>query len=262
MNGDETWDLGFHETSAAFESASQNARVWTERWVGAWCFCPNCGAQRIEPFANNNPVGDFHCGACAEEYELKSQKGRFGPRVADGAFDAMTRRLAANNNPNLMLLNYDLARRSVTDLIVVPKHFFTPAIIEKRKPLGPNARRAGWTGCNIRIADVPQAGKIFIVRDGVVSPRDSVLDQWRMTLFLRDERLPARGWLLDVMKCVEAIGRPEFTLEEVYAHEARLAARYPGNNNVRPKIRQQLQVLRDRGFLEFSRRGEYRLRHV
>ena len=35
MGGDETWDLGFVETGAAFESASQNARVWTERWVGA-----------------------------------------------------------------------------------------------------------------------------------------------------------------------------------------------------------------------------------
>ena len=46
---------------------------------------------------------------------------------------------------------------------------------------------------------------------------------------------------------VEAVGRPEFTLADVYAHEAALAALYPGNNNVRPKIRQQLQVLRDRG---------------
>ena len=94
----------------------------------------------------------------------------------------------------------------------------------------------------------------------MVSPRGAVLDKWRGTLFLRDERLPARGWLLDVMKCVEAIGRPEFTLEDVYAYEGRLGAIYPGNNNVRPKIRQQLQVLRDRGFLEFERRGVYRLR--
>ncbi len=36
------------------------------------------------------------------------------------------------------------------------------------------------------------------------------------------------------MKAVEAVGRPEFTLQDVYAHEAALAARYPGNNNVRP----------------------------
>lgn len=50
---------------------------------------------------------------------------------------------------------------------------------------------------------------------------------------------------------------PEFTLSDVYAHEAALAALYPGNHNVRPKIRQQLQVLRDRGWLEFNGRGTY-----
>ena len=54
------------------------------------------------------------------------------------------------------------------------------------------------------------------------------------------------------------MGRPEFTLADVYAHEAALAALYPGNNNVRPKIRQQLQVLRDQGWLTFSGRGIYR----
>ncbi len=62
------------------------------------------------------------------------------------------------------------------------------------------------------------------------------------------------------MKCVEAIGRAEFALSDVYAFEDRLSRLYPGNNNVRPKIRQQLQVLRDQGFLEFAGRGLYRLR--
>jgi type II restriction enzyme len=46
----------------------------------------------------------------------------------------------------------------------------------------------------------------------------------------------------------------------MYGFEARLAALYPGNINVRPKIRQQLQALRDRGWLEFLGRGRYRVR--
>ena len=62
------------------------------------------------------------------------------------------------------------------------------------------------------------------------------------------------------MRCVELISRDAFTLDDVYAFEDRLAGVYPGNNNVRPKIRQQLQVLRDQGFLEFVGRGRYRLR--
>jgi type II restriction enzyme len=107
---------------------------------------------------------------------------------------------------------------------------------------------------------VPDSGRIFILRNGVEEPRDAVIAKWRQTLFLRDKSVETRGWLLEVMKAVDAIGRQEFDLNDVYAFEARLSAAYPGNNNVKPKIRQQLQVLRDNGYLEFLGGGRYRLR--
>jgi type II restriction enzyme len=172
----------------------------------------------------------------------------------------MRTRLASSNNPNLALMNYDLGTRSVTDLFVVPKHFFVPEIIEERKPLAPTAKRAGWVGCNILLKDVPEAGKIYVVRAGFAASKDAVLERWSATLFLRDRSLAARGWLIEVLKCVELLGRGEFEISDVYAFEGRLSRLYPGNNNVRPKIRQQLQVLRDQGFLEFLGRGLYRLR--
>jgi type II restriction enzyme len=68
------------------------------------------------------------------------------------------------------------------------------------------------------------------------------------------------GWLLEVMKCVETLGKCEFQLDEMYAFETRLSRLYPDNQNVKPKIRQQLQYLRDRGYLDFVSRGFYRLR--
>ncbi|HEX4196344.1 MAG TPA: hypothetical protein VHZ26_02790 [Caulobacteraceae bacterium] len=71
-----------------------------------------------------------------------------------------------------------------------------------------------------------------------------------------------RPLLHEVMKCVELLGRNTFSLEDVYAFEGRLQAVYPGNNNVRPKIRQQLQVLRDQGYLDFLGRGRYRVRSL
>lgn len=37
---------------------------------------------------------------------------------------------------------------------------------------------------------------------------------------------------------------------------------YPENQHIRAKIRQQMQVLRDEGFIEFLGNGEYRLRWV
>ena len=180
--------------------------------------------------------------------------------MADGAYGAKLLRLAADDSPNLMLMNYDLARFAVTHLFFVPKQFFTPAIIEARPPLSATARRAGWVGSKIVLRDVPESGKVWFMKGGAALDRAAVLAQWRSTLFLRDAGIGVRGWLIEVMRCVEAIGRESFTLADAYGFEARLAALYPGNNNVRPKIRQQLQVLRDRGWLEFLGRGRYRVR--
>jgi hypothetical protein len=252
--------LGFEEIQSPYTSGSQSARAWTERWVRDWVYCPNCGNSKITPFPNNSPLADFFCGSCKEEYELKSQKGVFGSKVLDGAFQAKCVRLAANNNPSLFLLNYGLKELAVTNLFIVPKHFFIRDIIEERKPLAPSARRAGWIGSNILLNKIPASGKICIVRNGVVQPREAVLAEWQKTLFLRSESLEARGWLIEVMKCVEALGKPEFQLEDVYAYEKHLSQLYPGNQNVKPKIRQQLQYLRDRGYLDFVSRGYYRLR--
>ena len=252
--------LGFEETQTPYSSGSQNARVWTERWVKDWIYCANCGNSHVSQFLANRPVADFICRSCAEEYELKSQKKAFGAKVLDGAFRTMCERLASSNNPNLLLLNYDLANLRVTNAFIVPKHFFVREIIEKRKPLAETARRAGWTGCNILLNQIPASGKIYFVRDGKGQSKKSVLAQWKRTLFLREEGTEARGWLIEVMKCVESIGKNEFNLDDVYAFEGELSQIYPNNKHVKQKIRQQLQILRDRGYLDFISRGYYRLR--
>lgn len=252
--------LGFEESQSAYTSGTQKARAWTEAWVSTWAYCPHCGNAKMSQFPNNSPLADFLCGSCSEEFELKSQKRKFGAKVADGAYKTKCERLAVSNNPNLLLMNYDVKSLSVINLMIVPKHFFVREIIEERKPLAAKARRAGWIGSNIILSRVPESGKIHIVKNSVVRPKDIVLEEWQKTLFLRSESPETRGWLLDVMKCVESLGKRDFTLEEVYAFERRLGDLYPGNQNIKPKIRQQLQYLRDRGFIEFVSRGNYRLR--
>jgi len=45
--------LGFEETQVPYTSGSQSARVWTERWIKDWVFCPNCGTTWSKGVAPN-----------------------------------------------------------------------------------------------------------------------------------------------------------------------------------------------------------------
>jgi type II restriction enzyme len=109
---------------------------------------------------------------------------------------------------------------------------------------------------------IPESGKIDIVRNGVALPKNEVLEQWQRTRFLRDVSQVKRSWLVEIMKCVDILQATEFSLSEMYACESHLALLFPGNSNVRPKIRQQLQLLRDNGYLDFIGRGRYRLNNL
>ncbi|MDO8676479.1 MAG: DpnI domain-containing protein [Candidatus Azambacteria bacterium] len=244
-----------------YTSASQKIRVLTEDWVNRQVYCPNCGHLDIDKYGNNKPVADFFCSNCREDYELKSKKDSVGTKIVDGAYRTMIERLQSTNNPNFFILNYDLHDFSVFNFLVIPKHFFVPGIIEKRKALSQTAQRAGWVGCNILLQSIPQTGKIFFIKNRQVKPKENVLGEWQKTLFLREEKeIKAKGWLLDVMKCVDKFGNKKFSLDEIYAFKNKLGKKHPDNRHIKDKIRQQLQVLRDKGYLEFTSRGNYRLK--
>ncbi|MBI3902650.1 MAG: restriction endonuclease [Nitrosomonadales bacterium] len=245
-------------------SNSQKIRAISESWVTSEGFCPVCGGQ-LQQSQNNSKVLDFLCKNCPEEYELKSKAGKFARKVTDGAFDSMMSRIAVPNSPHFFFLGYDQASYSVKNFFVVPSYFFQASVIEKRKPLALTARRAGWTGCNILLDQIPDAGKIHYVSNGCKVKAESVLSAWRKTAFIgKAGSIESRGWMLDVLACIEKIKQNEFSLDEIYKFESELSLRHPGNNFVKDKIRQQLQVLRDKGFLEFMGRGTYKLaqRHV
>ena len=79
-------------------------------------------------------------------------------------------------------------------------------------------------------------------------------------MFLKKLKKPdAKGWILEIMNCIDALNKKEFTLAEVYSFEEDLKAIHPENRNIKPKIRQQLQFLRNNGYLQFVGNGVYRL---
>lgn len=241
-----------------YNSNSQKIRVITERWVGGNLFCPYCGNDYIRHFENNRPVADFYCPHCNEEYELKSKNGPVGNKVNDGAYETMLARIEAVSNPNFFFMHYDKNDMKVKNFIMVPKHFFTKDIIEKRKPLSMSARRAGWVGCNIVFKDIPETGRIYLVKNAIAQPVEAVLSKVQKMKFIREYQLEARGWILDVLVCISQIPMKEFTLEQMYSFVPELERKHPDNHHVRDKIRQQLQILRDKGIIEFIGRGKYR----
>ncbi len=134
-------------------------------------------------------------------------------------------------------------------------------MIEKRKPLSPTAKRAGWIGCNILLDTIPESGKIFYIKDGQKENKDKILNSWNKTIFLKQStNLQSKSWLLDIIKCIDKLNKNNFNLSDIYQFEKYLKLKHPENNNIQAKIRQQLQLLRDKEYLQFESRGKYKLK--
>lgn len=239
-----------------YKSKSQKIRVMSEEWLENNISCPSCGYHKLTHFANNKPVADFYCEHCGEIFELKSKSGPVGKKINDGAYKTAIERIISNSNPSLFVLHYD--NYKVINLEIIPKYFFTPDVIEARKPLSSNARRAGWQGCNIIFGDIPKQGRIPIIKDTKVIDEKIVVNLFNETISLKVSDITKRGWLFDILNCVNLIKEDIFKLEDIYKFEENLKLKHPQNNHIKDKIRQQLQILRDKGYIEFLGKGVYR----
>ena len=61
-----------------------------------------------------------------------------------------------------------------------------------------------------------------------------------------------------MLNAIRRLGKTDFTTADAYAFTRELEKLHPDNRHVRDKIRQQLQVLRDLGFLLHIERGVWR----
>ena len=237
----------------AYKSNAQRIRVMSEAWAGQNLYCPCCPSNTIEQCRNNREAVDYTCNSCASTFQLKSSRADYGTRIVDGAFAAMMRAVTRAAAPNLLLLHYDPSRWEVQDLTLVPHFALTSSCIEKRLALSSSARRAGWVGCNILLCNIPPDVRIPWVQNGVVASPREIRTKFRSVSSLANVAPAERSWTLDILKVVRTIGGREFSLADMYAHVDELQALHPKNRHVRDKIRQQLQILRDLGFIEIGR---------
>lgn len=252
-------NLKFNTSLAeGYKSASQIARVLTEDWLAHNMYCPICGEVTIRHAEPNAPVKDYVCDNCKSQYELKSKKtesDRFQSTVADGVYRTMIDRITSLDNPSFFFMHYN--RYKVNNLVIVPKCFFTPNVIEKRKILSENARRVGWEGCNILMQKIPATAKIPIIHNGEIIPVTNVVSQYKKVFNLQTHSIEGRGWLIDTLHIVERM-EESFSLKQMYNFCDELKVKHPNNNHIKDKLRQQLQFLRDKGFIEFKGNGVYK----
>lgn len=251
-------DLCFdREKAEGYKSPSQIARVLTEDWASRNLFCVSCNQNVLQAARDNTKVIDFICDKCSETYQLKSQSKSLGDKILDSAYEPMIDSIKKNKTPNLLVLHYNSQNYCAENLLIVPRYFLTLSCIEARKPLSENARRSGWVGCNIVLKEIPVDGKIPIIKGRKIVSPDAVRKSFDRFRFLEGKKYDVRGWTADVLKIIRELGRTEFALDEVYAYDEQLQKLHPENKHIRPKIRQQLQILRDKGILEFKGKGQY-----
>lgn len=243
-----------------YKSLSQIARVLTENWAAKNLFCTSCNQARLQAARDNTKVVDFICAECSETYQLKSQSKSLGDKILDSAYEPMIDSIKKNKTPNLLVLHYNSQNYCAENLLIVPRYFLTLSCIEARKPLSENARRAGWVGCNIVLKEIPVDGKIPIIKERKIISPEEVRQNFDKFRFLLNKKYDVRGWTADVLKVIRELGKTEFALDEVYVYDEQLQKLHPENKHIRPKIRQQLQILRDKGILEFKGQGKYQFK--
>lgn len=248
------------ENLETYKSASQRARIATEGWGLANLYCPSCTSNSLKRTPHNTPVVDFVCPICDSEFQMKSQARPLGNRLADAAYDAMRRAIVTKKTPNLFILQYNREKWIVQNLLLIPRFAISMSAVECRKPLALTARRSGWIGCNIRLDLIPSDAKISLLANGANVNASLVRQSYACLRPLDSLSVEKRGWTLDVLKVIRKLGKREFSLAEVYEFEKFLSQLHPQNRHLRDKIRQQLQVLRDIGLLEFLGGGRYRMR--
>jgi type II restriction enzyme len=247
------------DTSIAdrYTSQAQISRVLSEAWLESNGYCLSCESDALRRSSANTKATDFVCPNCEQNYELKAFRIKPKNTLVDGAYGSLMGRILDGSVPTLMMLERN-EHWEIQNLTAIHHLFLTPEVIEKRKPLSANARRAGWIGCNIRLDRLANDARIEIISSGSLNDPGTVRGAFKRFENLIKVSPTKRAWTTLTLGIVRSLHAHSFTLRDLYEREDDFAKVYPTNKNIRPKIRQQLQVLRDLGYLKFLGNGAYR----
>ena len=246
-------DLGLR-----YSSQTQQARIISEDWITRHAYCLKCDSDRLSPTIANTRTRDFVCQKCNHGYELKSKCGAFSAKILDGAYGAMLKTIREGRTPTFLLLEYS-ASWSVLGLRAIHHSLITETAIEQRKPLSQSARRAGWVGCNIVLPSIAVQGQIPILTQGSMGLKSTSREAFAKLESLSMLSTINRTWAATILGLTNRLPAKKFLLRDLYKFESELQFLFPNNQHIKPKIRQQLQFLRNAGLIKFCGGGTYEL---
>ncbi|MDC3231042.1 hypothetical protein OAU17_01955 [Acidimicrobiia bacterium] len=131
-----------------------NSRIYgevIELWVENNIPC-ECSGKLITQPANQKSI-DCICNKCSKNIQIKSSSKPFKfnkdskLKILGAEYRTTLNSIESNVNWDLMLVHYDKEFNIVKNIKIIRSQYIGSDNIVPRKPLGPNARRAGWQGC-------------------------------------------------------------------------------------------------------------------
>jgi type II restriction enzyme len=172
----------------------------------------------------------------------------------------MVKAVQSDEAPSFYFMQYDLATWRVRNLLLVPHFAFPLSAIIRRNPTTPKGRGKPWIGCNFALNRIHSDARISVVSEEAITSATEVRERFSLVRKqVEGLTVKQRGWRLDVLRVIQSLGKNEFSTSDAYAFERELEQLHPGNRNIKAKIRQQLQELRDRNLLLHVGRNCWRL---
>lgn len=139
---------------AGWKSKSRIYGEACEMWVQDSIPCPKCSSALTKCETNKKSV-DHICSGCGEKYQVKSSSKGFQKR--DKSYRIMGAEykttLSKISTWNILLVKYSEHNGCIENVLYIDRKNIFNKNVTPRKPLGPNARRAGWQGCYLDFKD-------------------------------------------------------------------------------------------------------------
>lgn len=137
-----------------------------EKAVCKHATCPRCNRLRqFRQLPPNFECADIICKFCGFLGQVKATRladdsDALPNRIMSAAWGPQHQRILAGVYNGLYLVGFRKDGRRLIRIDYVPPHILesAPEVFEPRKPLGPNAKRAGWQGYLLNISKLPAVG--------------------------------------------------------------------------------------------------------